>query len=246
MNLTNSIFKRGKQAKVYTGFDKVQAIDEFGKYLSNTNSMYQALVKPITSGRVPKDIQIKVIASQIKHNMLWEAHTQGGKIHVVGKPKYYPVGNWSKRKGRDKDFDVLTLDLYGEDKDIFDSDFLEKRISNFVNMAHEVNLLHNLRKLGVDVRGSNEYEDKVKKVDLIITNLNGCKIGISVFKSSDRTALDKLTDKNRLDYKYRFAYNVYKYGVPSKIENVKRWYNDCKKGKNKIIISASGYKHITE
>ena len=245
--MANSIYTRGTDVKLYTGYDKIQAVDELGKYLSNTNSIYEALVKPITSGRVSKDIQIKVIASQIKYNMIWEAEKQDGKIHVVGKSKYYPVGVWNKRyNNKGEVFEVLTLDILGADADIFDGDYLEKRIANFVNMAHEVNLLYSLKKMGLNVRGSNEYEDRVKKVDLIITNARDEKIGISVFKSSDKTALDKLKISNRFNYKHRFAYNVYKYGKPSDLENVKRWYRDCKNGKNKIVITETGVKYITE
>lgn len=239
------VFQRGKKVKVYTGFDKAQAIDGLGHFLSNSNSIYRELVMPVMSGKVSKDIQIGVIASQIKYNMMYEANTNGGKIEVVGKSKYYPVGNWTKKEASDGTvLEYLTLDLKGEDADLFDEDYLEKRIENFLNMSHEYNLLKNLKKLGYEVRASSENEDKYKKVDLILVNKYDEWLGISVYKSSDEIALSKLHKVNYGQFNHRLAYNVYKYGSPKKIENVKKWINDCNSGKNHIIIEKDGKSYI--
>lgn len=233
--------------KVYTGYDKIQAVDELSRFLNGNTSMYPALVRPIIRGKISKDIQVKVIAAQIKQNMLKEADANGGKIKVTGKSKYYPVGNWSIKHGRKGEpYEVLTLDLWGEDSDIFTNGYMEKRIGNFISMANEVNLLHSLQRLGIDARGSNNYEDKIKKVDIVITNRKGQKMGVSVYRSTDTGALTKLTLKNKNDFTKRFAYNIYKYGKPSDVNNVKRWIYDCRKGKNLIVFNNDGTKYVTE
>lgn len=237
-----NIFKRGQ---FYTGFDKCQALDGLSTYLSNSNSIYKELVKPIISNKVAKDIQIKVVASQIKWNMLHEAHCNGGKVEVVGKSKYYPVGNWDiKCNSKGEFFEVITLDLHGEDKDIFEKDYLERRLENFLNMGHEVNLLRNLKSMGFDVRGSSDYEDRILKADLVLYNSKNKKIGVSVYKSSNRTALDKLRNSNKDNFHRRVAYNVLEYGKPSVKDNVRRWVADVSDGYNEIIFKEDGTKFV--
>lgn len=217
---------------------KVQAIDGFGKYLSNTNDIKEALVMPVVKGKGLEESQLKIVADQIRFNMLHEAHYNNGKIDVVGKSKYYPQGSWDiKVNSVGKYFEVLELDIHGEDADILIEGYLEKRLSNYFNMVHEYNLLKTLRSLGYNVRLASENEDKKKKVDLILTNNKGEWIGIHVYKSNNSTALCKLDSTNIDQFISRYGYNVLEYGSALNKDNVKKWIKDVRSGKNKILYN---------
>ena len=220
---------------------KVQAIDGFSKFLDNKNkTMYSSLVLPVLKKKIAKDINLKMISAQIRKNLLEVANKHNGKVRIIGKPRYYPTGNWDDA---DALYSFITLDLWGEDADILEKGVIEYRINGYFNMKYEELLRNNLYRLGVHVRHSTLDEDRKQKVDLIIYQ-EGLKIGVSVFKSSNETALYKLRGRNANQFKVRLAYNVYKYGTPARISNVKKWWRDCEQGENIIHIQDDNFKYI--
>lgn len=220
---------------------KVQCIDGFASYTNTPHkTMYASLVVPVKKKRIPKDIHIKVIAAQIRQNLLAAADKFNGKVRIVGKPQYYPNGNWDDKESL---YSFITLDLYGEDADILERGIIEYRINGYFNMKYEDYLHSNMRKLGIPVKHATIQEDSIKKADLVLYK-DDKTIGISVYKSTDEVALNKLRDINVNQFDVRYAYNVYKYGNPKDIKNVQKWWGDCTNNKNIIHLETGGLKYI--
>lgn len=96
---------------------------------------------------------------------------------------------------------------------------------NFECMLYEDYLKESLNDLELFtfIKEATSYQDRIYKIDLIARDYENEVFNISVYKSTDETALYKLNNsKKARQFQNRLSYNVNKSGDPRDPENVLR------------------------
>ena len=117
---------------------------------------------------------------------------------------------------------------------------------NFECMLYEDYLMNTLNELQLfqEVKNADLRMDKIFKIDLIAKDIEGEDFNISVYKSTDETALYKLNNSQASRrYNNRLSYNVNKSGDPRDPENVYKWfYEIVEQGKHMIYRHNNSWK----
>lgn len=196
-----------------------QAIDSFSDFMP-TGDVKVDLIEPVRRGECTFEEKATEIADYIWKVMNYDTNPQWIRENgLAGKKQYYPQGNWIGNR--------LYIDVEGEDKEL--QYHIKQRLMNFENMLYEDYLLNTLNELELfnEIEEADAKMDKTFKIDLIAKDGNNDKWYISVYKSSDSTALGKLNSSPAsLKYKNRLSYNIRKSGDPRKPENVQRWFDE--------------------
>jgi hypothetical protein len=228
-----SNIKSNKNNKFYK---MAQSIDSFSDYMP-TQDVKRDLIDPVRQGRCTFEEIAQDVAQIIWENMNYSTNPKLLKEYgLVGKKKYYPEGNWIN--GR------LCIDIKGKDKGL--KDYIKDRLMNFECMLYEDYLMATLKELELfsDVKEAGDEMDRIYKIDLIAKDIQGTNFNISVYKSTDATALYKLNNSNvAIKYNNRLSYNVNKSGDPRDPENVSRWVDEIiDQGKHIIYRQNNSWK----
>lgn len=217
-------------------YKMAQAIDSFSDFMP-TGDVNKDLLDPVRKGTHTFDEISEEIAECIWTNMNYANNPELIKEYgLAGKKKYYPEGNWIDER--------LHIDIKGADKGL--KDFIKMRLMNFESMLYEDYLMNTLNELQLfqDVKSAGSRMDKIFKIDLIAKDIEGEDFNISVYKSTDETALYKLNNSQASKrYNNRLSYNVIKSGDPRDPENVSKWfYEIVEQGKHIIYRQNNSWK----
>lgn len=213
-----------------------QAIDSFSEFMPN-GDIREDLIDPVRRGECTFEEKVTEISEYVWECMNYDTNPQWIKQYgLAGKKKYYPEGNWIDNR--------LYIDIEGEDKGL--KDFIKDRLMNFECMLYEDYLMNTLNDLQLfsNVKDAGSKMDRVFKIDLIAKDTEGEDFNISVYKSSDETALYKLNSTNTSKrYGNRLAYNVKKSGDPRQSNNVLKWfYEIIEEDKHIIYLENNSWK----
>lgn len=200
-------------------YKMAQAIDSFSLFMP-TGDVKKDLIEPVLEGTHTFDEIATEVAEYIWECMNYDTNPQWIRENgLSGKKKYYPEGNWHNNK--------LYIDIEGEDAGL--KDYIKSRLMNFEAMLYEYYLMESIESLGLfeQVKEADGTMDKIYKVDVLAKDLEGEAFNISVFKSTDKTALYKLNNsKKAKTIENRLAYNVNKLGDPRNPDNVMKWFDE--------------------
>lgn len=209
-------------------YKMAQAIDCFDMFMPEGN-VVKDLIDPVRKGECSFNERAEEMANYIWECMNYDTNPEWIKENgLAGKKKYYPEGKWINNH--------LFIDVKGEDAGL--KDFIKVRLMNFECMLYEDYLKESLNDLELftSIKEATSYQDRIYKIDLIARDYENEVFNISVYKSTDETALYKLNNsKKAREFQNRLSYNVNKSGDPRDPENVLRWFNEIVEDHKHII-----------
>ena len=217
-------------------YKMAQSIDSFSDFMP-TGDINKDLLDPVRKGTHTFDEIATEVAEYIWLSMNYDTNPQWIRENgLAGKKKYYPEGNWIN--------DRLHIDVEGEDAQL--QHYIKARLMNFECMLYEDYLMNTLNELQLfqDVKSAGSRMDRIFKIDLIAKDIEGEDFNISIYKSTDETALYKLNNSQASKrYNNRLSYNVNKSGDPRDPENVSKWfYEIVEQGKHIIYRQNNSWK----
>ena len=217
-------------------YKMAQSIDSFSDFMP-TGDISKDLLDPVRKGTHTFDEIATEVAEYIWLSMNYDTNPQWIRENgLAGKKKYYPEGNWIN--------DRLHIDIEGEDAQL--QHYIKERIMKFESMLYEDYLMDTLNELQLfqDVKSAGLRMDRIFKIDLIAKDIEGEDFNISVYKSTDETALYKLNNSQAAKkYNNRLSYNVIKSGDPRDPKNVSKWfYEIVEQGKHIIYRQNNSWK----